>query len=124
MNRGGLMRGFRGRLRISRLAVIATLFAAVVVIHAPVIASGYTPHAPIYINGDAAFIAANGVISGSGTWDDPYVVAGWEIDTSTAEGIYIINTNAHFVIRDCHIRSTGNSGVFLQGVRNGVVENN
>lgn len=35
------------------------------------------PHAPISINSDSQFTAANGVIKGSGSQADPYIIAGW-----------------------------------------------
>ena len=59
-----------------------------------------TVRAPILIEGDANFTAANGVVAGSGTPSDPYVIAGWQIDASTANAIEIRDTTAPFVIRD------------------------
>ncbi len=58
-------------------------------------------HPPITILGDSDFTAANGVLSGSGTVDDPYVIAGWEITIprGVPYGVNIQNTTAHFVLR-------------------------
>jgi hypothetical protein len=38
--------------------------------------SGLTSHDPIYINGNSGFTAANGVVAGSGTAGDPYIIEG------------------------------------------------
>ncbi|UCF08791.1 MAG: right-handed parallel beta-helix repeat-containing protein, partial [Thermoplasmata archaeon] len=83
----------------------------------------YTPHDPIIINGDENFTAANGVTGGSGTWDDPYIIEGWEINLDETDGIKISNTNAHFVIRNVHIyHGWSHSAISFFGVENGRVE--
>ncbi|UCF10151.1 MAG: right-handed parallel beta-helix repeat-containing protein [Candidatus Bipolaricaulota bacterium] len=58
-------------------------------------------HEPIAILGNGEFTEANGVLSGSGTEDDPYIIAGWEIDVPSGEayGIKIENTSAHVIVR-------------------------
>jgi len=84
------------------------------VITQPGEASTYTAHAPIEIFNDENFTAANGVTGGSGTYEDPYVFSGWEIDlsseTDTGEnqilaGIEIQNTESHFLIENVYIHS-------------------
>ncbi len=87
--------------------------------------SAYTPHAPISIIGNAQFTPANGVTGGSGTWLNPYIIEGWEIDATAAHGIRVFSTDAHFVIRNTYIHS-GSMGaypIFFVGVKNGVIEN-
>jgi len=89
----------------------------------------YTPHAPIHIVGDANFTSANGVVGGSGTPDDPYIIEGWEIDAEGGEYcIRIENTNAYFIIRNCRVYNAsdpfGGSGIELICVQNGCIENN
>jgi len=76
------------------LVFMAALFTLVVV-------GAAASHAPITILGDSDFTADNGVLSGSGTADDPYVIAGWEITipNGTPYGVNIQNTTAHFVLR-------------------------
>ncbi len=63
-------------------------------------------HAPITILGNSDFTAANGVVGGSGTPADPYVIAGWEIDVpqTASYAVNIQNTTAHFVLRGLIIR--------------------
>ena len=88
--------------------------------------SAYTVHLPILIEGDAQFTPANGVTGGSGAPGDPYVIADWSINATTANGIEIRNTTAHFVIRGVYIYSdaipsTG-YGVVLRNLSDGSVE--
>jgi len=80
-------------------------------------------HETIYIYGDDDFTVENGVMSGSGTPGDPFVIEGWRIDAPRADyGIYVDHTRAHFVIRDCVIERARIAGIYLNCVTNGVVE--
>lgn len=83
----------------------------------------YTFHDPIYINGNSDFTSANGVTGGSGIETDPYIIEGWDINASTANGIEIRNTNMYFIIRNCVIHD-GNKheGVYFNYVTNGKIE--
>ena len=86
------------------------------------------PHNPIFIHGNAGFAGANsstGVTHGNGTASDPCVIEGWEIDASTARGINIWDTDVCFIIRDSSVHSGGssNSGIVLDRVINGAVDN-
>jgi len=93
--------------------------------------SAYTPHAPIYIDGNSGFTNASGVVWGSGTELDPYIIEGWEIDLYSlhSPGIHISNTNAHFIIRNVFAHS-GNwdymiivfDGIYMNNVANGYIE--
>jgi len=82
-------------------------------------------HSPIYIDGDDDFTPENGVVGGSGTADDPYVIEGWFINATT-DGISIQNTRKYFVIRNCLVSSTDDfgSGIWLSNVTNGQIYNN
>jgi parallel beta-helix repeat protein len=62
-----------------------------------------TAHAPILIDGNAGFTNASGVVQGSGTASDPYVIENWDISASTAAGVKILNTDAHFIVRNCYV---------------------
>ena len=93
----------------------------------------YTTHAVIRINGDGDFNAAHGVISGNGTKDDPYIIAGWDIDANGAgDAIYIGNTTEYFVVRDCQLHNASyqsllyyeGDGIMLYNVTNAKLENN
>lgn len=99
-------------------------------------------HDKILIWGDDGFKKSNsGVVSGSGTEDDPYIIENWEIQGQNSGyesdyGIKIMNTEAYVIIRnvtvndatyciwlnnaknviieDCNIFSSGN-GIFSNG---------
>ncbi len=61
---------------------------------------------PITILGNNDFTAENGVVAGSGTAKDPYVIAGWEIDVAGGSryGVKVENTTAHFILRGLILR--------------------
>jgi parallel beta-helix repeat protein len=71
--------------------------------------------------------------AGDGSSGDPYIIEGLTIDAGgLGYGIYIGNTTANFVIRNCSIEnSTGNSdqyfrnsGIYLFNATNGTLKNN
>ncbi|MCG2827482.1 MAG: right-handed parallel beta-helix repeat-containing protein [Thermoplasmatales archaeon] len=87
-------------------------------------------HAPIYIDGNADFSDADddGVSnpSAAGTEDDPYIIEGWDINASTANGIDIRNTNKYFIIRNGTIhdgKSNDKHGIYFYSVTNGRIDN-
>ncbi|MEM3444912.1 MAG: NosD domain-containing protein, partial [Thermoplasmata archaeon] len=89
-------------------------------------------HQPIHITGNAEFTLANGVTGGSGTQDDPYIIEGWDIDANGGSYcIWIDNTTAYFVIRNCRVYNATHSGsapyragIALDNVTHGTLENN
>src|SRR3972149_2210998 len=119
---GGRGGGAGARALLLAGALAAVSLAALLAI--PHAASGYVPRAPILIVGDAGFTPGNGVTGGSGTPGDPYVIEGWEIDASMADGIAVLNTTAHFVVRNVRVHSGSWNyvGVWLEGVQNGRIE--
>ncbi len=85
--------------------------------------SGSTSHDPISITDNSGFTAGNGVTGGSGTADDPYVIEGWTIDSSSTPGILIQSTDAYFTIRDVSIQTSyGINGTVFIGVEHGSLE--
>ena len=87
----------------------------------------YTERGPIEIVGDGDFTSENGVVSGRGTPDDPYIIEGWEINATWSTGIKIANTRAYFIIRNCYIYSSGpdwawGTGIMLNNATNGRIE--
>jgi len=104
-------------------------------------ARGYqTERSVIRIDGNDDFTEANGVVSGTGTEDDPYIISGWEIDgTDIGPCVTIRNSTKFFVVRNCVFHhdeffSTPKTyldypdlmyfGVVLDNVENGVVDGN
>jgi nitrous oxidase accessory protein NosD len=102
-------------VKLLTLLLLTTLFPIATLGIREVGASSSTlkRHAPILIDGPSAFTQANGVTSGSGTANDPFIIQGWSIDASTSDGIVIRNIlNAgqfvspmYFVIRNVFIHS-------------------
>ena len=77
----------------------------------------------IYIYGNDAFTCENGVIAGSGTAVDPFIIEGWHIDNpSTDYGIYLDHTTAHVVIRDCLVERAQAAGIYLNSVVNARID--
>ncbi len=78
------------------------------------------PHDSIYINGNSDFISENGIISGSGTADKPYIIENWDIGDSTGIGISVEDTDAYFIIRNCRIHK---GGIYFNNVTHGTIDN-
>ena len=74
---------------------------------APEQGGAYVLHAPISISDDAGFTTANGVVGGSGTQIDPYVIEGWQIDATLNNGISLSHTTAFVVIQNVVIDGGG-----------------
>lgn len=121
-------------MRSPRVVVIAVILVAILIVGAVAWLavtvvdnrSEYTKHSPISIVGNGGFTHANGVVSGSGNASDPYIIANWDINESNSVGIYIENTDARFIIRNCQIIGSlyGISGILLVNCINGILENN
>jgi parallel beta-helix repeat protein len=114
-----------GRKVVLTTAAVLVVVLSVVLVGGQVGGGGYLwwgTREPIYIYGNDDFTIENGVMSGSGTADDPYVIEGWRVDSPKADyGIYVDHTTAYFVIRDCVIERTRLAGIYFNTVRNGCV---
>ncbi len=91
--------------------------------------ANYNPHPPIRINGNDDFTAANGVTSGNGTENNPYIIEGWDIDISDAanSGITIKHTNKYFIIQGCYVHDGEENehtcyGIALWNVSHGCIK--
>lgn len=82
-----------------------------------------TTRAAIAIASNADFTPANGVVSGTGTPGDPFVISGWQIYAGSSEGILVHDTTAHFVIRDVSVSGYYGCNIVLQNVRHASVVN-
>jgi len=105
---------------LGSLVVLAFLGFSLVSLSGASLAS----HSPIHISGNADFIASNGVTGGSGTADNPYVIEGWditEVNVPLDYGIWLENTDAYVVIRNCLISQY--VGIRLEHVANVMIEN-
>jgi len=77
------------------------------------------PRGPILIEGDENFTLDNGVSSGNGSAEDPYIIEGWDID-GTDEGFCLEIRNATsvaFEVRNCMLHgqygAEGTNGIIL-----------
>ena len=110
---------------MKRAVSLLSLFLAVAVFSLGVLAD---VRGPIVILGDADFTPENGVVSGTGTPDDPYIIAGWEIVAAPGElyGVRVENTTAAFVLRGLIVRgtsSTEGAAIRVGYSTSGVIEN-
>ena len=76
--------------------------------------SSLTPHAPISITSDSNFE----VFPGSGTEVDPYIIEGYNITTTSDEGIYISGTTKYFIVRNSYIDAEW-YGIYISNVADG-----
>jgi len=80
------------------------------------------PHAPIQITGDELFTEENGVVGGSGTQEDPYLISGFIIDASGTDcGFLIDGTTRVFRIENCRIIGAKRYGIRLVSVESATV---
>ena len=105
--------------RVRTLILLFVVVAAVVVL---VLGEAQqVSHAPIMIHGDSHFQkSGQGVIGGTGSEADPYIIEGWQI-SGEATCIQIENTTKYFVVRDCILTGGGN-GILIAHAQNGVIE--
>ncbi len=87
-----------------------------------------SPHAPIFITSVSGVENFTSVASsGTGVPGDPYIIKDWEITANTTAGIHIKNTHSYFMIRNVFIHPSnltpGSSGILLESVMNGQIEN-
>jgi len=123
------------RIKLSKGAFLLTLIIALLMVSAISLFSissssaapeGLTPRAPIYIEGNDSFTPANGVVGGSGTEDDPYIIENWDISAENDKGIFIRSTTAHFIVRNCYVHdgwAGDHYGIYFIDVRNGKIDN-
>jgi parallel beta-helix repeat protein len=89
-------------------------------------------HSPIRIGSDSDFDAFHGVAGGSGTALDPFIIERRAIDgTGFGYCIYVGNTTAHFVVRNCTFTNASMDSppyrelaLTLSNVTNGQVRDN
>ncbi len=75
-----------------------------------------TPHAAIDIDSDYDFITLG--FPGSGTAEDPYVIEGYNITTTSHTGIYISGPTKYFTVRNCYVEAEG-YGIYIGHVADG-----
>lgn len=124
--RAEAMGGYGRAARVAATAALLAFASLAALFLAPTFSSGSTPHEPIFIDGDRAFVPTSGVTRGTGSPTDPFVIEGWEIDASSATGITVRNTRSSFVVRDIRVQGAGtygNHGILLENVTNARIQN-
>ncbi|MCI2426373.1 right-handed parallel beta-helix repeat-containing protein [Candidatus Acetothermia bacterium] len=103
---------------------ILTMVAAVILLitGAAMAGEALQVRAPIIIIGDEAATEENGVISGTGRRDDPFIIAGFKIDASEAHfGIHIERVTKYFRIEKNMIIGARAAAIFLKDLSHVVV---
>lgn len=111
---------------IPRVAAISAIFlgsliglAFLSLLPEPVLASPvYFIRGPILIEGDSNFTTENGVVEGSGTSTNPFLIRRWAIEADGGAAIEIRNTTRPFVIEQVVVEN-GTYGVRLKSVTGG-----
>ena len=80
----------------------------------PIFISAFIEHQAINITDDSEF----SVFPGTGTSDDPFLIDGYNITTTSLVGIKITGTTKYFIISNCYIDTLG-YGIFLDSISNG-----
>ena len=108
-------------LAIALAAACACAFAlALLIALCPAASADQTPRGPILIYGDGDFDAAHGVSAGNGSAANPYIIEGYLISQTTAEGIFLSDTTMHAIVRDVTISGPGwalSWGVYLDNAK-------
>ncbi len=77
-----------------------------------------TPHNPISITSDSNFTDYG--FLGSGTAENPFVIEGYNITTTSNVGIYITDTTKYFTVRNCYVDAEY-YGIFIDDVVDGKI---
>lgn len=97
-----------------RRAAVATATAMAIIVSTlawtPVEAAppGLVARGPITIEGRESFTPQNGVTSGNGSAEDPYVIEGWDIDAGGHNGLYVYYYEGpapHLIVRNLRIHN-------------------
>lgn len=79
------------------------------------------PHVPILIDGNSGLVVgSNGVVSGGGTAQNPYLIEGWSIAAAQGQAaVKIQHTTEFFIVQN--ILTLGSGGVYLINANHGSV---
>jgi parallel beta-helix repeat protein len=78
-----------------------------------------TPHVPIYLVSNSQIESFCSL--GNGTFSNPYIIENYVINVSATNGIWIQNTNAYLVIRNCVVENGTNypwAGISIRNCEN------
>jgi len=102
----------RGPWHVPLTSLIASILVMTVaiVLLARISSAEQVPHAPIVIDGDDDFTTENGVATGNGSAENPYIIDGVVIAIATGTGVKVTNTSAWFVLSNMSVL-----GSYVQG---------
>ena len=107
--------GIRRRVVIALLCGVVTLTWFAVGVRAE---GDLILHSPIEILGDGGFTVESGVVGGTGTSEDPYLIVGWLIDaTDTSFGVHVEGTTKAFAIERCRVFGASSTAINLVDVK-------
>ena len=117
----------------SLILVLLITTLGIVSSNTPSVKAGvYVSHIPIWILGNSGFTVDNGVVSGTGTRSDPFIIEDWDITVGysvffiqgASAGILVENTTASFIIRSVYVHDGPDSSanIVLKNVTNGSVD--
>ncbi|MFX0050517.1 MAG: NosD domain-containing protein [Candidatus Hermodarchaeota archaeon] len=122
----------RSRNSFSKIRLFSAVFLLYLILHfSPVpirlstsliltnrsIFPSYIIRDPINITNDDGLAAVAN--SGTGTANDPYIIAEWNITGSPMHGISITGTTKHFRVENCWIHSSMKDGIYVESVTTG-----
>jgi parallel beta-helix repeat protein len=113
------MRGKAKSISVISLILLGSL--AGIFVFEPAQVSAFSTHDPILIIGNENFNSSNGVTGGNGTESDPYIIEGWEINATSKDSIIIMNTTAHFVIRNVSLFTQSSNEIHINNCTNGTI---
>src|SRR5207245_10219241 len=87
------------KLGLARCLAVLLLVVSITLVlpHIEVQGVSLSPHAPIVIKTNSDFTTPNGVVGGTGSQNDPYLISDWQIDAGSVSGVSVANTAAFFV---------------------------
>ena len=108
---------------MKRGAILSCTVISLALIGLVIVAAEPATHRAIVITNDYEFTPENGVCSGQGTTEDPYIIENWRIDAGLDDyGIRIHGTTRAFIIRNVEISGAAKAGIYLSYVKNGTIE--
>ncbi len=118
------------RSKLSRVSIRRVLFVSILIFGLSLFSSlsvssttissnppsyvSLTPHDPISITSDSELE----IFPGTGTAEDPYLIDGYKITTTSIDGIFIDDTTKYFIVRNCYV-DTSHYGIHIKNVADG-----
>ncbi|MEM4232924.1 MAG: right-handed parallel beta-helix repeat-containing protein [Thermoplasmata archaeon] len=114
-------------LLVASLALFSAILMQIIFAELAYEDSSLKVHEPIRIVGNSMLSGKSGVVRGSGSETDPYVIEGWTIRTASGAGISINDTDVHLTLRNIRVINEGTEesasvGILLTNASNVEVE--